>query len=232
MEWRDVTALYQLECSGDARLWLQFHSCVESKDGQSTALGKTWRFLRRVEWCARTRRRLVQVEVAKRDESDVVGSAERLLGGGGGGGGVVWFCALGRGCTYKTVDELAPHGDEPVEFLVNDDFFHHPVDLTVQARPDSGMDVRQGHSGPEPRPETNDNVQMEKDNNHNEGKGDKSIGLDLGALEKYLLEYQFSEVDGKVDGNILLMTPSSFTSPTKKELASLSPVDSIGLAID
>ena len=30
-----------------------------------------------------------------------------------------------RGGTDMTVDELAPHGDESVEFLVNDELFYH-----------------------------------------------------------------------------------------------------------
>ena len=30
-----------------------------------------------------------------------------------------------RGGIYMTVDELAPHGDESVEFLVNDELFYH-----------------------------------------------------------------------------------------------------------
>ena len=34
-----------------------------------------------------------------------------------------------RGGTYMTVDELAPHGDESVEFLVNDEFFYNAKDL-------------------------------------------------------------------------------------------------------
>ena len=42
-----------------------------------------------------------------------------------------------------------------------------------------------------------------------EGKGDKSNGFDLGALERNLLEYQFSEDDdGEVDENMLLMSPT------------------------
>ena len=37
--------------------------------------------------------------------------------------------------------------------------------------------------------------------------------MDLGLLERDLLEYQFSEDDdGEVDGHLLLMTPSSFMS--------------------
>ena len=53
---------------------------------------------------------------------------------------------------------------------------------------------------------------MDQDDDHMEGKGERSCGEDLGALERDLLEYQFSEVDG----NLLLMTPSSFMSPTKE----------------
>ena len=43
-----------------------------------------------------------------------------------------------------TVDELAPLGDESVEFLVNDELFYHAGDLTVPTRPDSGIDMHQG----------------------------------------------------------------------------------------
>ena len=48
-----------------------------------------------------------------------------------------------RGGTYMTVDELAPYGDESVEFLVNDELFYRAGVLTVPARPDSGIDMRQ-----------------------------------------------------------------------------------------
>ena len=72
---------------------------------------------------------------------------------------------------------------------------------------------------------------MDQDDDHMEGKGEKSDGLDLGALERDSLEHQFSEDDdGEVDGNLLLMTPSSFMSHTREAAASLSPVDPIGLA--
>ena len=40
------------------------------------------------------------------------------------------------------MDELAPHGNESVEFLVNDELLYHAGDLTVPAWPDSGMDMR------------------------------------------------------------------------------------------
>ena len=137
-----------------------------------------------------------------------------------------------RGGTDITVDELAPHGDESLEFLVNDELFYHAGDLTEPARPDSVMDMRQGSPGPGPRPDTNDDDQDDKTM---EGKKDKSSGLDLGALERDLLEYQFSEDDddnGDVDGHLLLMTPSSFISLTREAPASLSPVDPIGLAVE
>ena len=138
-----------------------------------------------------------------------------------------------RGGTYMTVGELAPYGDESVEFLVNDELFYHAGDLTVPAPPDSGMDMRQGPSGLGPRPDTNDDVQMDQDGDHMEGKGEKSNGFVLRALVRDLLEYQFSEDDeGEFDRNLSLMTPSSFMSPTREAPVSLSPVDPIGLAMD
>ena len=138
-----------------------------------------------------------------------------------------------RGGTYITVDDLAPYGEASVEFLVDEDLFYNAGDLTVPARPDSVMDMRQGPSGPKPKPDANDDKLMDQDDDHMEGKGEKSCGEDLGALERDLLEYQFSEDDdGEVDGSLLLMTPSSFMSPTKELPASLSPVDPISLAMD
>ena len=138
-----------------------------------------------------------------------------------------------RGGTYITIDDLAPCGEESVEFLVNDDLFYHAGDLTVPARPDSGIDMRQGPSGLGPKPDPNDDELMDHDDDHMEEKGEKSSGMDLGALERDLLENQFSEDDdGEVDGNLLLMTPSTFMSPTKEAPASLSPADPISLAMD
>ena len=55
--------------------------------------------------------------------------------------------------------------------------------------------------------------------------------LGHGPLERDLLEYRFSEDDdGEVDGSLLLMTPSSFMSPTKEASADLSPMDPISQA--
>ena len=102
--------------------------------------------------------------------------------------------------------------------------FYHAGDLTVPARPDSGIDMRQGPSGPGPKPDSNDDELMDQDDDYMEEKGEKSGGMDLGALERDLLKYQFSEDDdGEVDGNLLLMTPASFMSPTKEAPTSLSP---------
>ena len=65
------------------------------------------------------------------------------------------------------------------------------------------------------------------------GREDKTSGLDLRALERDLLEYQFSEDDdsGEVDESLLLTTASSFISSTKESPASLSPVDPVCLAL-
>ena len=138
-----------------------------------------------------------------------------------------------RGGSYITIEDLAPHGEESVEFLVNDELFYHAGDMTVPARPDSGIDSRQGPSGPKPKPDAGDDELMDQDDNDNdiEGKTGKPGETDLGALERDLLEYRFSEdEDGEVDGSLLLMTPSSFMSPTKEASADLSPMDPISQA--
>ena len=125
-----------------------------------------------------------------------------------------------RGGIYMTVDELAPHGDESVGFLVNDELFYHAGDLTVPARPDSGMDMRQDPSGLGPKPDAKVDDVTDQGADPMEGKEDKTSGLDLGALERGLLEYQFDEDDddddAEVDELLLLMIPSSFMSPTKE----------------
>ena len=138
-----------------------------------------------------------------------------------------------RGGSYITIEDLAPYGEESVEFLVNDELFYHAGDMTVPARPDSGIDSRQGPSGPRPKPDAGDDELMDQDDNDNdiEGKTGKPGETDLGALERDLLEYRFSEDDDEeVDGSLLLMTPSSFMSPTKEASADLSPMDPISQA--
>ena len=136
-----------------------------------------------------------------------------------------------RGGSYITIEDLAPYGEESVEFLVNDELFYHAGDMTVPARPDSGTDSRQGPSGPRPKLDAGDDELMDHDDNDTEGKTEKPGETDLGALERDLLEYRFSEDDdGEVDGSLLLMTPSSFMSPTKEASADLSPMDPISQA--
>ena len=53
-------------------------------------------------------------------------------------------------------------------------------------------------------------------------------------METDLLEYQFSAYDdsGEVDEHLVLMTPSSFMSPTKEATAILAPADPVYLALD
>ena len=136
-----------------------------------------------------------------------------------------------RGGSYITIEDLAPHGEGSVEFLVNDELFYHAGDMTIPARPDSGIDTRQGPSGPKPKPDANDDELMDQHDNDIGGKTEKPGETDLGALERDLLEYRFSEDDdGEVDGSLLLMTPSSFMSPTKEASADLSPMDPISQA--
>ena len=111
---------------------------------------------------------------------------------------------------------------------MNDELFYHAGDLTVPARPDSGVDTRQGPSGPRPKPDTNDDEQMDQDEDDTRGKTERPGETDLGALERDLLEYRFSEDDdGEVDGSLLLMTPLSLMSPTKEASFDLSPVDPV-----
>ena len=66
-----------------------------------------------------------------------------------------------RGGSYITMEDLAPHGEEFVEFLVNDELFYHAGDMTVPARPDSGIDARQGPSGPKPKPDADNDELMD-----------------------------------------------------------------------
>ena len=103
--------------------------------------------------------------------------------------------------------------------------------MTVPARPDSGIDTRQGPSGTEPKPDANDDELMDQDDDDIGGKTEKPGEMDLGALERDLLEYRFSEDDdGEVDVSLLLMSPSSFMSPTKEASADLSRMDPISQA--
>ena len=54
---------------------------------------------------------------------------------------------------YLTMEEVAPPGEEPVEIVIKDKVFCQSGDLIVPARPDLGVDMRQGPSGPELKPD-------------------------------------------------------------------------------
>ena len=91
----------------------------------------------------------------------------------------------------------------------------------MPARPDSGMDMRQGPSRLGPKTDdTSDGDADDQDDEPMEGKEDNTSELDLGALES------------DVDEILLLRTPSSFMSSTKVAPASLSPVDPVCLAVN
>ena len=68
------------------------------------------------------------------------------------------------------------------------------------------MDMRQNPSGPGPKPDAKDDDVMDQDHDPMEGKEDKMSGLDLGALERDLLEYQFSD-DDDGDDAIFIYVP-------------------------
>ena len=48
--------------------------------------------------------------------------------------------------------------------------------------------MRQGPSGSKTKPDTNDDEQRDQDDDHMEGNGEKLSEMDLGALERDLLE--------------------------------------------
>ena len=58
-----------------------------------------------------------------------------------------------RGDIYLTIEKVAPHGEEPVEIVIKDQVFYQSGDLTITPRPDAAVDMRQGPSGPKPKPD-------------------------------------------------------------------------------
>ena len=127
---------------------------------------------------------------------------------------------------------MAPYGEEPVEIVKNDQVFYQAGDLMTQVWPDSGVDMRQGSSGPGLKPndggkDGDANKENQGEDDTIEGKGDKMSKVDLASLERDLLEYGFNETeDGGTNEMPMLMAPSSFMSPTNEPPASLSPVES------
>ena len=69
---------------------------------------------------------------------------------------------------------MAPHGEKPVEVVIKDEVFYQAVDYMIPARPDSGVDMLQGTSGPGPKPE--DERRKEDANKENQGEGDPMKG--------------------------------------------------------
>ena len=61
-----------------------------------------------------------------------------------------------------------------------------------------------------------------------EGKSDKVSEIDLGSLDRDLLEYDFKETEcGGANESLVLIAPSSFMSPNMEPPASLSPVEAM-----
>ena len=56
-----------------------------------------------------------------------------------------------RGGVYLTIEEVTPHGEETVEVVKSDQVFYQADNLMIPARPDSGVDMRPGTSGPGPK---------------------------------------------------------------------------------
>ena len=137
-----------------------------------------------------------------------------------------------RGGIFLTIEEMAPHGEEPMEIVINDQLFYHAGDLVIPVRPDAGVDLRQGPSGPGPRPDNRGDANKEDhgEDDSMEGKSNRMSEFDLDALVRDLLENDFEETEGGGANELLvLMKPSSFMSPAKEPPASLSPVESMSL---
>ena len=113
-----------------------------------------------------------------------------------------------------------------MEVVIKDQVFFQAVDLVIPTRPDSGVDMRQGPSGPGPKPDNGGKKEDANKENQGkddpmEGKGDRMSEFDLDAPEKDLLDYDFKEMEvGRTNE-----TPS-FMSSTKEHPASLCPVES------
>ena len=55
-----------------------------------------------------------------------------------------------RGGIDSTIDEVPPYGEEPVEILIDDDVLYQAGDLTIPARPDSGLTCTKTPLGRDP----------------------------------------------------------------------------------
>ena len=132
----DGAALHQLECCSFAQLRLHLSGLVEQEEDQSHRSRKPevsvghWNDMyapaddkSRLKWPRRET--VAMIEVSKETREGI----------------------------YLTIEEVAPHGEEPVEIFINEQMFYHAGDLLIPAWPDAGVDMRQGPSGPRPRPD-------------------------------------------------------------------------------
>ena len=100
-----------------------------------------------------------------------------------------------RGGIYLAIEKVALHGEESVEIVMNGQVFFLAGDLALLARPDAGVDMRQGPSRPGPRPDNGEDAKKENqgEDDHMEGKSDIMSEFDLGALAMDLLENDSNE---------------------------------------
>ena len=68
---------------------------------------------------------------------------------------------------------MAPHYEEPVEVVINDEVFYQ-ADMMILARPESGVDMRQGPSGPGAK--SDDEGRKKDSNKENQGEDDPMEG--------------------------------------------------------
>ena len=109
-----------------------------------------------------------------------------------------------RGGVYLTIEEVATHGEEPVEVVISDEVFYQAGDLMIPSRPDRRTILWRTKV--------------------------TRCASSTGAHKRDLLEYDFNEPeDGGTNETLTMMTPSSFMSPTKEPRASLSPMVSMSL---
>ena len=181
LERGDGSALHQLECCSFAYLLFHLSGLVEQEEDQSHTIKEArgpaghcndvYSPADDMSWLKWPRRdTAVMMEVSKET----------------------------RGGIYLTIEEVAPHGEEPSEIVMNDQVLYHAGDLVIPARPDAGVDMRQGPSGPGPRPDNRGDAIKENhgEDDPMEGKSVKMSEFDLGALERDLLDYDFDKKEG------------------------------------
>ena len=172
MERGNGAALHQLECCSVTYLRVYLPGCLKQKDDQGHTVEESrvsaghWNDVYTPDKDNSRRETVVMLEVARES----------------------------KGFIYLTIEEVALHGEEPVEIVISGQVLYQTGELTIPARPDSGVEMRQGPSGPGPKPDDGGkkedaNKENQGEDNPMEGKGDKMNEFDLGAPERDLLEY-------------------------------------------